>query len=1055
MTENDPTKEELKEKLEISHKLIAELENSIAHQSLAGMSGDEYERRYRLLRENMLNGFSCCKMMFELGVPMDFTFLDVNRAFESLTGLTDVVGKKVSDILPGIREMDPDVFEIFGRVASTGQSEKAELYVNTLKQWLRVSVYCPEIEFIVVVFDIVTELKKAETLLRKSEKHQRILFENMLNGLAHCRIVTDQEGESDLIFIDVNKSFGTLTSLEDVVGKKISQVIPGIQQSDPKLFEFFNRVLQTGTPEKIEIFVDALKQWFSLSVYRMEKEHFVVAFDVITERKRIEQTLIENEAHIRTLMQTIPDLVWLKDANGVYLLCNPMAQRLFGAKETDIIGKTDYDFVDKELADFFRENDRKAMKAGKPCSNEEWLVFKDNGYRGLFDTIKTPMTDSNGKLIGVLGIARDITERKNVEKSLRKSEKMYRSLFENMLNGYTYCKMIFDQDVPVDYIYLDVNKAAEALAGVKDIIGKKASEVLPGIQESDASVIKLLGNVALTGVPERFETYINALNQWFSVSFYSPQKGYVVTVFDNITERKLAEDALRESEEKYRLITDNISDVIVTTDMDGKYTFISSSFKRVLGRDDNVLGQSAFEYIHPDDIETVTSLFEKSLKSNGIVRAEYRYLNPSRGYIWLESEGRFVDIQGKLTGIVVSRDITARKQTEESLRKTEERLQQSYKMEAIGTLAGGIAHDFNNILSAVLGYAELARMDMDSREEIGNYLDEILNAGLRARELVKQILTFSRQTGIKREPVKIAPLIKETLKFLRASLPATIDIRNQFSNVDSTAIADPTQIHQIIMNLCTNGAHAMKEHGGVLGVSLSETVMEDETDLALKELKRGRYLKLEISDTGSGISPAVIHKIFDPFFTTKERGEGTGMGLSVVHGIVKDMNGAVSVYSQPGEGTTFHIFFPKYEGQKTGIESDPAAAESRAGSGKILFVDDEKHILISGRGILEHQGYTVVSTTSPYEALSLFESEPHTFDLVLTDMTMPKLTGLELSKEIMKIRSDIPIVLCTGFSLGISEKRLQEAGIKKLVMKPLIARELTDAIDTVLNPDKV
>ena len=556
MPQKDPKKEELQEK-----------------------PANEYERQYQLLRENMFNGFSYCRMIFDRGVPMDFIFLDVNGSFESLTGLSDVVGKKISDILPGIREADPDMFDIFGRVALTGKSERNEFYVKALKEWLRVSVYCPEREFFIVVFDIVTEHK---------------------------------------------------------------QVIDEVRLKDG-LLSMAGKMAKVGGWE-----FDALSGHWTWT----DEVARIHGFD--------------------------PDRLTSVD----------MGLSLYSAESKDVI-----------------ENSLKnAIETGIPYTHELNLVDAE-GENRFVKAAGFPIKE-NGKVVKVQGIVQDITELKKTENSLKESERLYRSLFENMLNAFVFCKMIYDQGEPVDLIYLDVNKAAEEFTGLKDLAGKKLSEVLPGVEKTDQSVIKRMGRVALSGVPERFDLYLNALDQWFSASLYCPEKEYLVAVFDNITERKLAEEALRaseemfsktfraspmalsigrasdmklvevndvwceltgyskdeavgftveglklfpgvqsitirkppfeaamkieeidistktgekkriltssefiemkndvyeitlsiditerkraekalaESEEKYRLITDNISDVIVTTDMDGNYTFISSSYKRVLG----------------------------------------------------------------------------------------------------------------------------------------------------------------------------------------------------------------------------------------------------------------------------------------------------------------------------------------------------------------------------------------------------------------------------------------------------------------------------------------
>ncbi|HQP30662.1 MAG TPA: response regulator [Deltaproteobacteria bacterium] len=393
---------------------------------------------------------------------------------------------------------------------------------------------------------------------------------------------------------------------------------------------------------------------------------------------------------------------------------------------------------------------------------------------------------------------------------------------------------------------------------------------------------------------------------------------------------------------------------------------------------------------------------------------------------------------------------TRMKEIEEERQRLQSRLMQVQKLEAIGTLAGGIAHDFNNILSTMLGYTELAKLKLEKGQAIAGELDEVLKAGIRARDLIRQILTFSRQAEIQRTPLEIGPLIKETVKFLKASLPATIEIRQHLTASHNLILADPTQIHQVIMNLCTNATHAMPD-GGRLVIRLSELDLDAQGVLAYKGLQPGHYLRLSISDSGRGIPPDIIDKIFDPFFTTKERGEGSGMGLAVVHGIVADMHGAITVESEPGLGTTFHVLFPALEGVAGGCDLVPEALQK--GHGRILFVDDEEGVLASGRGILEYLGYEVEAFDSATAALESFSQNPRAFDLVLTDMTMPRMTGLELAAKLRKIRADVPIMLSTGFSMALSEDRVASLGIQALIMKPLVAGELAEAVYHALHAE--
>ncbi len=393
------------------------------------------------------------------------------------------------------------------------------------------------------------------------------------------------------------------------------------------------------------------------------------------------------------------------------------------------------------------------------------------------------------------------------------------------------------------------------------------------------------------------------------------------------------------------------------------------------------------------------------------------------------------------------RQIQAQQDMEEK-KSMESKLRQVQKLEAIGTLAGGIAHDFNNILSAVIGYTELSLGEVEEGSIIQNHLVKILKAGDRARDLVKQILTFARQREQEIMPVYVKPIVKECLKLMKASLPSTISIKQNIK-CNSMIMADPTQIHQVIMNLCTNAGQAMEERGGRLEVKMDELFLSSESIIAKHpDLSEGKYLRLVVSDNGHGMSSSVKERIFEPFFTTKERGKGTGLGLSVVHGIVKGLKGGISVYSEPGKGSIFTVYIPVIEnGTMKKIEP---ATPLPLGNEKILFVDDEPFQVDIGKQMLERLGYKVTATTKSIEALEIFRENPEKFDLVITDMTMPNMTGDQLAEILRSIRPDIPIIVCTGYSEKITDEKAKKIGIKGLIMKPVVMREIAMIIREAL-----
>lgn len=382
-------------------------------------------------------------------------------------------------------------------------------------------------------------------------------------------------------------------------------------------------------------------------------------------------------------------------------------------------------------------------------------------------------------------------------------------------------------------------------------------------------------------------------------------------------------------------------------------------------------------------------------------------------------------------------------------KRLETQLQQAYKMEAIGTLAGGIAHDFNNLLAVIIGYTELLSLDLATGNGATSYLQEILTACRRAKSLVQQILTFSRQRDPERQPVSLCRVVNETLQLLRASLPTTIAFQCHIDPQSGAVMADPTQMHQVLMNLCTNAEHAMRQNGGLLEVRLEAVRVDASFATHHPPLRPGPHARLIVRDTGQGIPHEVQARIFDPFFTTKAVGEGTGMGLAVVHGIVTNHDGAIAVESQQGCGTKFTIYLPQWKEADT--EDIQPADQLPAGRGNILFVDDEVALIRAGQAMLTHLGYTVTAYTSSDEAFTCFQAAPHTFDLVITDQTMPHMTGEMLSQAIRQVRPDVPIILCTGFSHVITQENALSMGINAFLQKPLTMHDLGAAIQRVLD----
>lgn len=414
----------------------------------------------------------------------------------------------------------------------------------------------------------------------------------------------------------------------------------------------------------------------------------------------------------------------------------------------------------------------------------------------------------------------------------------------------------------------------------------------------------------------------------------------------------------------------------------------------------------------------------------------------------VEISGILFEIDNIAYSVSFVKDISERVEAEKQRKKYEEKIKNKQRLESLGTLAGGIAHDFNNILSAIFGYSELAQLKFGDNQMLSKYLLQISNASNRAKELVQQILLFSRQGHFEKGPIDISRIVNEALKLIKATLSSNIEIRREISPNLEPVFANEIHIHQIVMNLCTNACHAMQLKGGVLKVSLTEIIIQDEDIKSFPDLTPGNYLNMVIADTGCGIPSSMINKIFDPYFTTKATGEGTGLGLSTTHGIIKDHRGSIKVYSEVDVGTTFSIFLPS---TKASIEpSELQGNQLPVGSGRILYVDDEKHLIDLGRELLERLGYEVETRASSTDGLQAFRANPAKYDLIISDITMPELNGIELARKMKEIRSDIPIILCSGFSERINEEEMDNIGISALLMKPVTYMDLALTVNKVI-----
>jgi len=636
------------------------------------------------------------------------------------------------------------------------------------------------------------------------------------------------------------------------------------------------------------------------------------------------------------------------------------------------------------------------------------------------------------------------------EQELRESEEKFRLMFEN---------------APLGILHFDSNGVIRACNDVfVDIIGSSRDSLiglnmlsLPDKKLVDALATALEGNPGLyedlyRSVASAKETPVRAL----FAPFRDIAGGIIggMGIVEDVTERKQAETALRDSEEKYRILVENAQETIYVA-QDGMLQFANERSMELTGYPVEDLTERPFEaFIHPEDRDMVMERHYKRMQGMETVPSySFRIITRSGRLRWVKLKTVAIEWEGRPATLNFVSDITERKEAQEARAKLQNRLRQAQKMEAIGTLTGGVAHDFNNILSIIMGYTELIESELPEGDVAGKGLREIKAASLRAKEVIRQLLTFSRKGEEVQAPQDISLIIKEGMRMMRSTIPSSVEIRDQIDRDLPKVMANPTQIHQLIVNLCKNASDAMTEHGGTLSVQLTAASLSAEAAAPDPDLCPGAYVKLTVSDTGHGIASPDMDRIFDPYFTTKDLDKGTGLGLSVVLGIVKAHGGAIRVESEVDGGTRLEVFFP-IAGETSAAPVEEFWQPLPTGTESILFIDDETSVVHLNRMRMEKLGYRVVSETDPEKALERFRAAPDQFDLVITDMTMPKMTGDILSREILKILPRMKIILCTGYSEKVSEAEARSIGIAEYIEKPIAIDTLARIARAVLDGEE-
>ena len=771
--------------------------------------------------------------------------------------------------------------------------------------------------------------------------------------------------------------------------------------------------------------------------------------DKAEELRKANEALRASEERFRQLADSALEGLFIYDTSGAILDANLAALRIAGLEYNEAIGRNILEFVAQESLDLVIRH----MGLDYDGPLEVRMVRKD-GTQLLIEGRGRHIVH-RGKAARVVSI-RDITEHKRMEEALRKSEAMYRMITDHMTDTI----WLMDMDLRTTWVSPSVERnrgfnleeiatmpleAHLTPASLQLAVSALAEELTP--ERLGRRDLKISRKVELEFYRKDGTTLWNEVK----MTLVRDRQGKPVALLGvgrDIQERKMAEEALRQSEERFSTAF-HMSPVPTTINRfdDGRYLDVNDSFLRMLGYTREEMVDRKITELEIWDRQDHRALVRK-LHEQGFVRDEMLHLVTKSGERRdVLNSCEVMTLNGERFVLSIGYDVTEQRRLERQLRR-------SQKLEAVGTLAGGIAHDFNNILGAVTGYTQIALREAGLSPRLKRCLDQVRKAGERATHLVQQILTFSRQAEEKPQPMRISPVITEVLQLLKTSLPATIRIRPEIQSDQDTILADPTQIYRVLMNLCTNAAHSMREGTGELTVRLTPLRVDPFDGLVVDEgLTPGVYLNLAVGDTGCGIDPAILDRIFDPFFTTKQPGEGIGMGLAVVHGIVRSYRGAITVKSDPGVGTEFNVYLPLL---MDGMDGGVAVSAGRAivgGEECILFVDDEEVLVEVGMELLAGLGYEVVGRTSSRDALELFRARPDRFDLVIADITMPNMTGIELCGEISRIRPHLPVILCSGFSEALTAEQARTIGVREFIMKPIVLQQLAPAIRRALSPN--
>jgi PAS domain S-box-containing protein len=899
-----------------------------------------------------------------------------------------------------------------------------------------------EVDYLVFSLTDVTDRKRADEDLKKSAAE----IQDLYNNAPCCYYSLDKDG----VFIQINdtglKWLGYVR--EEIIGKKFSDVLT---PASVKIFKEnflilmergwindieFEMISKNGTVMSVLLNATALKD--SGGVYVMSRS---TLFD-ITERKRMEGALQASNVTLRALIENSPLAIILLDPDGNVRLWNPAAERIFGWTEQELIGRTTPIIPESKQAEFDAWK-RHIMWGGKITDSETVRLHKDGSLVNV-STSLSAQCDASGKVTGIISIITDITERIKSEEALRQKTEELDRFFNINLDLLSIAG--------ADGFFRRLNLAWEKTLGYtrEEIMERPfLDSVHPDDVESTLEAVATLESQReLINFQNRFRCK-DGTYRWIEWGAATSGK-LIYSAARDITDRKKMEEEIWKAAHDWQSTFDSVKDQVMILDQDFRIDRVNAAAASFFNQPlEQIRDNRCYSLMHCTEAPHGMCPLTKMLKTGKHEEAEV--YDEMRNMWFLVTVDPVYNEHGEITRVIHTiKDITERKRVEEEKRKLENDLVQAQKMEALGTMAGGIAHDFNNILQPILINTELISDMLPQGALEREYLDQIAEAAQFGKDMVRQIKMFSTKKKMQYKPITLGPVVHNALVFFKRSLPSDITFRQWIKAGDCVVQADPTQIYQLIINLCMNAVQAMKPGEGFLGVSLKEMDVVLPTPAIISDLKPGKYAKLTIRDTGCGINPEIMERIFDPFFTTRKSGKGTGLGLAVVHEVVKNTQGSILLQSKEGKGTRFEIYLPIYSDSqdlhRISMQQTPRQDEKH-----ILLVDDNTADLRSIHQLLVRLGHRVNSTSSSQEALKIFRKEPDRFDMIITDQVMPRIKGHELADRVREIREDIPVIICSGSEEILQELQEKEIPARGFILKPFSKAQLVDAIRRALD----